>query len=96
MSARLPSRELTAEDAALVRALLPTMSQHDIAALFGCNQGRIAEIAKGHRFEEVAPADLRYAEPRALIAARLASFNMRIASQLRDLLTAPLAGREVA
>jgi hypothetical protein len=31
--------------------------QHDIAAWFGVNGGRIAEIAVGHRFRQVKPAD---------------------------------------
>jgi hypothetical protein len=42
---------LTAGDAAVVKGMLQRGDrQHDIAAWFGVNGGRIAEIASGHRF----------------------------------------------
>jgi hypothetical protein len=45
---------LNARDAALVKAMLKRGDrQHDIAAWFGVNGGRIAEIATGHSFREV-------------------------------------------
>lgn len=48
---------LTARDAALVKAMLERGDrQHDIAAWFGVNGGRIAEIATGHAFPEVQAA----------------------------------------
>lgn len=46
-----PSRRLTFEDA--VQIQLRRMNgeyQHDIAAAFGINQGRVSEIVNGHRF----------------------------------------------
>jgi hypothetical protein len=47
---------LTAQDAAIIKAmLLRGDRQHDIAAWFGVNGGRIAEIATGHRFAGITP-----------------------------------------
>jgi hypothetical protein len=51
---------LTADDAALIRGMINRGDRHhDIAAFFGVNQGRIAEIKDGSRFPGVpaAPAD---------------------------------------
>jgi hypothetical protein len=48
---------LSEEDAAIVKGMLACGDrQHDIAAWFGVNGGRIAEIAAGQRFREVATA----------------------------------------
>jgi hypothetical protein len=48
---------LSAPDAALIKGmLLRGDRQHDIAAWFGVNGGRVAEIATGHRFGGVAVA----------------------------------------
>ncbi len=45
---------LTATDAAIIKGMLRRGDrQHDIAAWFGVNGGRIAEIASGYRFSEV-------------------------------------------
>lgn len=42
---------LTAADAALIRGMIERGDRHhDIAAFFGVNQGRIAEIKDGSRF----------------------------------------------
>jgi hypothetical protein len=60
MSARAePSgRSLTVEDAALIRGMIRRGDRHhDIAAFFGVNQGRIAEVKDGSRFPGVPPAD---------------------------------------
>lgn len=49
---------LTESDAAIVKGMLRRGDkQHDIAALFGVNGGRIAEVATGYRFEEIPEAD---------------------------------------
>lgn len=46
---------LTAADVAIVKAMLARGDrQHDVAAWFGVNGGRIAEIASGERFRDVA------------------------------------------
>ncbi|MCV0382854.1 MAG: hypothetical protein K5799_05260 [Erythrobacter sp.] len=45
---------LTAQDAALIRGMIERGDRHhDIAAFFGVNQGRIAEIKNGSRYPEV-------------------------------------------
>ena len=47
------SPSITAEMAAEIRVLLKSgMSQHDIAAIFGINQGRVSEINTGKLFAE--------------------------------------------
>lgn len=49
---------LVAADAAIVKGMLARGDrQHDIAAWFGVNGGRIAEIATGYRFPLVDPAE---------------------------------------
>lgn len=51
---------LTAEDASLVKGMIARGDRHhDIAAWFGVNQGRIAEVKNGHTFlgVEEAPAE---------------------------------------
>lgn len=48
---------LSERDAAVVKAMLARGDrQHDIAAWFGVNGGRIGEIASGRRFRSVLPA----------------------------------------
>lgn len=49
--------ELTPSDAALIRGMINRGDRHhDIAAFFGVNQGRIAEIKGGTRFARVPAA----------------------------------------
>lgn len=51
-------RRLNGSDASLVKGmLLRGDRQHDIAAWFGVNPGRIADIAKGRRFVDVVTAE---------------------------------------
>ena len=54
-----PSRlSLTEADATLIKGMLLRGDRHhDIAAFFGVNQGRIAEIKDGSRFTEAGAAD---------------------------------------
>lgn len=59
MGRRAPASgiHLSADDAALIKGMLRRGDrQHDIAAWFGVNGGRVAEIAVGVRFRQVAPA----------------------------------------
>lgn len=50
--------QLSEHEAAIVKAMLRRGDrQHDIAAWFGVNGGRIAEIATGQKFRAVAPND---------------------------------------
>lgn len=51
------SWQIEEHDAALIKGMLVRGDkQHDIAAFFGVNSGRIAEIATDMKFAEVAPA----------------------------------------
>lgn len=57
MSHRKRSPRVTAEMAAKIKQLLAErMMQHDIAAEFGINPGRVSEIKTGQLFPEVRPA----------------------------------------
>ena len=50
--------KLTASDAALIRGMVRRGDRHhDIAAFFGVNQGRVAEIKDGTRFPGIPAAD---------------------------------------
>ena len=58
MRAHSSGIKLTEQDASVVKAMIARGDrQHDIAAWFGVNAGRIAEIASGRTFREVAIAD---------------------------------------
>jgi hypothetical protein len=60
---------ITPEQAAIVKGLLIRVEkQHDIAAFFQVNGGRIAEIAKGHRHPDVKPAARKDLPPPAAVA----------------------------
>ena len=49
---------LSADDAAIVKGMLVRGDrQHDIAAYFGVNAGRIAEISTEQKFAHIHPAD---------------------------------------
>lgn len=55
---------LSENDAAIVKGMLARGDrQHDIAAWFGVNAGRIAEIATGFRFKRVEPAAMNELPP---------------------------------
>lgn len=54
---RRRSPRVTEEMAAEIKTMLMTgMAQHDIAAHFGINQGRVSQINTGERFADVQPA----------------------------------------
>lgn len=49
---------LNEDDAAIAKGMLARGDrQHDIAAWFGVNGGRIAEISTGAKFSKIEPAD---------------------------------------
>jgi hypothetical protein len=51
------SRRLTDQDAAIIKGMLARGdAEHHIAACFGVNGGRIADIATGKKFANVPPA----------------------------------------
>lgn len=55
---------LDEEDAAIVKGMLARGDrQHDIAAWFGVNGGRIGEISTGAKFAEVKPVELEELPP---------------------------------
>jgi transcriptional regulator with XRE-family HTH domain len=55
---RKPSPPVTSEMAAEIRYLRKQkgLFSHQIAALFGINQGRVSEVLTGKRFPDVPPA----------------------------------------
>ena len=58
MRARNSGIRLNESDAAVIKAMIRRGDrQHDIAAWFGVNSGRVAEISTGKNFPSVAPAD---------------------------------------
>ena len=55
---------LSERDAAIVKAMIARGDrQHDIAAWFGVNGGRIGEIASGRKFRSVTPATANLPPP---------------------------------
>jgi hypothetical protein len=57
MRAKASGIQLDASDAAVIKAMLNRGDrQHDIAAWFGVNGGRIGEIARGYSFSNVQPS----------------------------------------
>ncbi|MGH6763019.1 MAG: hypothetical protein ACRECW_15705 [Phyllobacterium sp.] len=55
--ARPSGLTINERDVALIRGMIERGDRHhDIAAFFGLNQGRIAEVKDGTRFPEVPPA----------------------------------------
>lgn len=58
-------RRLDDEDASIVKGMLARGDrQHDIAAWFGVNGGRIAEVATGMKFQDVPQAEARDLPPK--------------------------------
>ncbi|MDJ0627611.1 MAG: hypothetical protein QNJ44_05080 [Rhodobacter sp.] len=79
---------LDESDAAIVKGMLARGDrQHDIAAWFGVNGGRIAEISTGAKFADVEPADMADLPPRGpYLSGRqstelLAKLGLRYAAQ---------------
>jgi hypothetical protein len=81
---------LTEQDAAIVKGMLARGDrQHDVAAWFGVNGGRIAEIAIGVRFPQVEPApDTSLPPPGPYPCGREAVTAAEALSQARMALTA--------
>ena len=78
---------MSGQDAALVKGmLLRGDRQHDIAAWFGVNGGRIAEVSSGARFNWVLPVrdDLPPAGPYPSIR-HAVQIEKALAAALRDL-----------
>ena len=79
---------LTSEDAAIVKGMLKRGDrQHDIAAWFGVNGGRIGEIAAGDRFASVGAASASALPPPGpYIAGRAAHAAVSGLEQIRTIL----------
>lgn len=61
--AAIASPRLTARDAGLIKGLLLAgWHQNDIAFLFGCNPGRVAEVNGRQTFPDTLPIDIRSTE----------------------------------
>lgn len=80
-------RSLSADDAATVKGMLARGDrQHDIAAYFGVNGGRIAEIATGQKFTDVRPADpALLPQPDYPVSALSAAEVLTLDKRLREL-----------
>jgi hypothetical protein len=92
--ARAPASgiRLSAADAAIVKAMLDRGDrQHDIAAWFGVNSGRIASIALGGRFREVEPATGNLPPPGPYLAGRDAHAAMFALEEAGRTINAALA-----
>ena len=76
---------LTDEDAAIVKGMLMRGDrQHDIAAWFGVNGGRIGEIASRHKFSDVEPVPAHLLPPPGpYLAGRDTAVLIRAISQAR-------------
>jgi hypothetical protein len=93
--ARAPAsgRTLNAADAALVKGMiLRGDRQHDIAAYFAVNGGRIGETSTGAKFAAVpaARSDLPPEAPYLVIAA---SYRSEVETMLKELVAAKTPGR---
>ena len=65
---------LSEEQAAIVKGLLARgEKQHDVAAFFGVNAGRVAEVAKGYKFPDVLAAPNRDLPSPAVVSLGYAS-----------------------
>lgn len=90
MRHRAPSSgiSLSEDDASIVKGMLSRGDrQHDIAAWFGVNGGRIGEIASGRRFRlvESAPTQL-LPPPGPYLSGRDAAVLMRAIARVRSAL----------
>lgn len=79
---------LTRADAAVVKGMLARGDrQHDIAAWFGVNGGRIAEIANGEKFGDVAAQTTDLPPPGPYIAGRIAKANQEKLVEIKEKLS---------
>jgi hypothetical protein len=91
--ARSSGRRLSAEEAAMVKAMLQRGDRHhDIAAWFGVNQGRIAEVKGGELYPEVRPAGPHALPPQGS-PGRIALIAMDALSDARVHIDGILSGR---
>ena len=76
MRAEPSGQKLTEKDASLVKGMLLRGDRHhDIAAWFGVNQGRIAEINNGEKYGGVSPADPSILPPKGPYSSGRAAYE---------------------
>lgn len=79
---------LTDEDAAIAKGMIDRGDrQHDIAAWFGVNGGRIAEISTGDTFPTVAAATANLPPPGPYVSGRGVSEAKRKLAEIRGRLS---------
>lgn len=96
--AKIKARRLTDEDAAIIRAMIERgVAQHDIASFMGCHPTLVSAINRGHRFSDIAPADLTDAAVMRRLIEGLAGWNARVSRVIHEAVTtaAPVAGRVI-
>lgn len=80
-----PSRILVDSDAAIIKALLAAgWMQSDVASLFQCNGGRIAEVNTGQRFGAVPRADLARPETIAALQKIQTAWLLRVGGLISE------------
>lgn len=85
--ARKSGISISAEEAAIVKGMLKRGDrQHDIAAWFGVNGGRIAEIAVGDNFSNVSPLTVGLPPPGPYISGRAAYGAVKALKTIRGAL----------
>lgn len=97
-SAAIPSRRLSEEDAAIIKAMLARkIAQHDVAAFMGVHPTVVSDINCGRRFADVEPMDLGSPLAMRRIVEGLAAWTSRISRLLHDAITTaePPEGRIV-
>jgi hypothetical protein len=94
--ARASGRKLSPAEAAMVKAMLQRGDRHhDIAAWFGVNQGRIAEVKGGELYPEVRPARAEELPPQGS-PGRIALISMQALEGTRKTLAAAAQALEDA
>jgi hypothetical protein len=92
--ARSSGRRLSAAEAAKVKAMLARGDRHhDIAAWFGVNQGRIAEVKGGELHPEVSPARPEDLPPQGS-PGRMAIISMQALDDVKKALEDPPSGKD--
>lgn len=87
MVAKASGIRLSAADAGTVKGMLARGDrQHDIAAWFGVNSGRVAEIANGTAFKSVPPQVSFLPPPGPYQSGRESYAMMQVLSEVKALL----------
>lgn len=80
-----PSRRLTDEDVAIIKALLgQKVAQHDIASFMGVHPTLVSDINCGRRHKDIPPASLSDAAVMRRMIEGLASWNARVSRVVHE------------